>query len=179
MQKPNALAIIKHKLLFLCALFGALFAGSGFPSSPANASGRGADAVQSESARTLQSEAPTAQAMLTLGARYRFGGSSPRTGFDCSGLVTHVFEQAWGVVLPHNVQAQSRIGIPVKRSALQPGDLVFYNTRNRPYSHVGIYLGEGRFIHAPRPGKLVRVESLRSSYWSARFNGARRVTPPG
>ena len=117
--------------------------------------------------------------MRALGVRYRLGGSSPLTGFDCSGLVTHAFEQAWGVKLPHNVQAQSRIGIPVKRSALEPGDLVFYNTRNRPYSHVGIYLGEGRFIHAPRPGKQVRVESLRSSYWSARFNGARRMTPPG
>src|SRR5258706_15169944 len=112
MQKPNAPAIIKHKLLFLCALFGAFFASSGFPSSPANAPRHGADAVRSESARALRSEAPTAQAMLTLGARYRFGGSSPLTGFDCSGLVTHVFEQAWGVVLPHNVQAQSRIGLP-------------------------------------------------------------------
>jgi len=174
MQKRRALAIIKHKLLFLCVLF----VGSGFPSWPANASGQGASAVQSESARAVPSEAPTAQAMLTLGARYRFGGSSPLTGFDCSGLVTHVFEQAWGVVLPHNVQAQSRIGIPVKRDELKPGDLVFYNTRNLPYSHVGIYLGDGRFIHAPRPGKRVRVESLRSPYWMARFNGARRLTPP-
>ena len=174
MQKPNALAIIKHKLLFLCALF----VGSGFPCGPANAAGHGAGAVQSESERALQSESPTAQAMLTLGARYRFGGSSPLTGFDCSGLVTHVFEQAWGVALPHNVQAQSRIGLPVKRDELKPGDLVFYNTRNRPYSHVGIYLGDGRFIHAPRPGKRVRVESLESRYWMGRFNGARRLTPP-
>ncbi len=158
---------MKHKLLHLCALF----AGLGFIPLAAPAS-----APHAESARA---ETPADHAMRALGARYRLGGSSPRTGFDCSGLVTHAFEQAWGVTLPHNVQAQSRIGIPVKRSALRPGDLVFYNTRNRPYSHVGIYLGEGRFIHAPRPGKLVRVESLRSSYWSARFSGARRVTPPG
>ena len=116
--------------------------------------------------------------MRSLGVRYRLGGSSPLTGFDCSGLVTHAFEQAWGVMLPHNVEAQSRIGIAVKRSALQPGDLVFYNTRNRPYSHVGIYLGDGRFIHAPRPGKHVRVESLQSSYWRLRFSGARRLAPP-
>ena len=152
---------MKHKLLHLCALF----AGLGFIPLPAHADG-------------ARAETPADHAMRALGVRYRLGGDSPRTGFDCSGLVTHAFEQAWGVTLPHNVQAQSRIGIPVKRSALQPGDLVFYNTRNQPYSHVGIYLGDGRFIHAPRPGALVRVESLRSSYWSARFNGARRVTPP-
>jgi cell wall-associated NlpC family hydrolase len=167
LQKRQASAIMKHKRLYLCALF----VGSGFLPLPAPAS-----ALHAEGARA---ETPADQALRAVGTRYRLGGSSPRTGFDCSGLVTHAFEQAWGVTLPHNVQAQSRIGIPVKRGALQPGDLVFYNTRNRPYSHVGIYLGEGRFIHAPRPGKLVRVESLQSSYWSARFNGARRVTPPG
>ena len=158
---------MKHKRLYLCALFVA----SGFLPLSTPAYG-----LHAESARA---ETPADYAMRALGVRYRLGGDSPRTGFDCSGLVTHAFEQAWGVTLPHNVQAQSRIGVAVKRSALQPGDLVFYNTRNRPYSHVGIYLGEGRFIHAPRPGKLVRVESLHSSYWSARFNGARRMTPPG
>ena len=158
---------MRHKLLHLCALF----VGLGSLPLAAPASGPGAE--------NIGAETPADHALRVLGARYRLGGSSPRTGFDCSGLVTHAFEQAWGVTLPHNVQAQSRIGIPVKRSALQPGDLLFYNTLNRPYSHVGIYLGEGRFIHAPRPGKLVRVESLQSSYWSARFNGARRVTPPG
>ena len=157
---------MKHKLLHLCALF----AGLGFIPLPAPAF-----APHAESAAF---NTPADHALLALGARYRLGGSSPLTGLDCSGLVTHAFEQAWGVTLPHNVEAQSRIGIPVKRSALQPGDLVFYNTRNRPYSHVGIYVGEGRFIHAPRPGKQVRVESLRSSYWSARFNGARRLAPP-
>ncbi len=161
---------MKHKpllLLFLCALF----VGSGFPSLPVRASG-----LRAESAGALT---PADHAMRALGARYRLGGSSFSTGFDCSGLVAHAFQQAWGVTLPRNVQGQSRIGIPVKRAALEPGDLVFYNTRNRPYSHVGIYLGEGRFIHAPRPGKQVRVESLQSSYWSARFNGARRLQPPG
>jgi cell wall-associated NlpC family hydrolase len=80
--------------------------------------------------------------------------------------------------LPHNVQAQSKLGMPVARGKLEPGDLVFYNTRNQPYSHVGIYLGDGRFIHAPRPGKNVRVESLRSPYWRSRFDGARRLIPP-
>ena len=166
MHERKALAIIKHKLLLLCALF----VGSGFPSLPANASGPDAEGIRSE---TL-----TAQAMRTLGTRYRLGGDSPLTGFDCSGLVTHVFEQAWGITLPHNVQAQSEIGVPVALGKLQPGDLVFYNTRSRPYSHVGIYLGDGRFIHAPRPGKHVRVDNLHSPYWTGRFNGARRLIPP-
>ena len=163
MQDCKASAIMKHKLLFLCALF----VGASFPPLLARASGPGAKSVESAT--------PTAQAMLTLGARYQLGGRSPLTGFDCSGLVTHVFEQAWGMTLPHNVEAQSKIGTPIALGKLEPGDLVFYNTRGRPYSHVGIYLGDGRFIHAPRPGKHVRVESLRSSYWLARFNGARRL----
>jgi cell wall-associated NlpC family hydrolase len=167
MQKRKASAIMEHKLLFLCALF----VGASFPLLPATASGPGAESAKST--------APTAQAMLTLGTRYQLGGSSPLLGFDCSGLVTHVFEQAWGVILPHNTQAQSQIGIPIKPGELEPGDLVFYNTRNRPYSHVGIYLGEGRFIHAPRPGTHVRVESLRNSYWMGRFSGARRLLLPG
>jgi cell wall-associated NlpC family hydrolase len=167
MQKASASIIMKHKRLYLCALF----AGSGFLSLP--------EPACASHAKNVRAETPADHAMRALGARYKLGGSSLSTGFDCSGLVTHAFEQAWGVTLPRNVQGQSRIGIAVKRSALEPGDLVFYNTRNRPYSHVGIYLGEGRFIHAPRPGKRVRVESLQSSYWSARFNGARRLTPPG
>jgi cell wall-associated NlpC family hydrolase len=121
---------------------------------------------------------PVAQAFQTLGTRYRYGGSSPAAGFDCSGLVVHVFAQAWGVALPRNARAQARVGNPVARIDLAPGDLVFYNTRNQPYSHVGIYLGEGRFIHAPRPGRRVRIESLESRYWKARYNGARRLEPP-
>jgi cell wall-associated NlpC family hydrolase len=120
-----------------------------------------------------------AHAYQALGTRYRYGGSSPATGFDCSGLVTHVFEQAWGIALPRNARGQARVGKPVARIDLAPGDLIFYNTRNQPYSHVGIYLGEGRFIHAPRPGQRVRIESVESRYWKARYNGARRLDPPG
>ena len=121
---------------------------------------------------------PLMHASEMLGTRYRYGGKSPATGFDCSGLVAHVFERAWGLSLPHNAHAQSKVGTPVKRVALVPGDLVFYNTRNRPYSHVGIYVGEGRFLHAPRPGARVRIENLDTKYWRARFNGARRMENP-
>jgi cell wall-associated NlpC family hydrolase len=120
-------------------------------------------------------EGPLAYALRALGARYRYGGSSPDTGFDCSGLIAHAFEQAWGLPLPHNARAQSRLGKPVKRPNLAPGDLVFYNTRDQPYSHVGMYIGNGRFIHAPKPGARVRIERFDTPYWQVRFNGARRL----
>jgi cell wall-associated NlpC family hydrolase len=117
------------------------------------------------------------QALLALGVDYRYGGKSPVTGFDCSGLVAHVYREAWGIRLPHNTKAQSEAGVPVSLAELQAGDLVFYDTQKRPYSHVGIYMGDGKFVHAPKSGARVRVESLRSEYWSSRFNGARRIEP--
>lgn len=112
---------------------------------------------------------------MALGVDYRGGGRSPATGFDCSGLVAHVFEEAYGIRLPRTVHAQSEAGVAVNQHELEPGDLVFYDTQGRPYSHVGIYLGEGKFVHAPKTGFSVRVESLRSGYWVKRFNGARRI----
>jgi len=117
------------------------------------------------------------QALLALGLDYRYGGDSPVTGFDCSGLVAHVYLEAWNIRLPRNTKAQSKAGTPVSLSELQPGDLVFYDTLKRPYSHVGIYLGDGKFVHAPKTGAHVRIESLHSAYWSQRFNGARRIEP--
>jgi len=127
---------------------------------------------------TTDRDRPLIHALEALGVQYRYGGRSPESGFDCSGLITHVFERAWGVLLPAGTAALSKVGMAVKRKELEPGDLVFYNTRNRPFSHVGIYLGEGRFLHAPRRGAVVRVESLETAYWRARFNGARRLDPP-
>lgn len=118
------------------------------------------------------------EALVKVGIHYRYGGSSPAEGFDCSGLVAHVFERAWGISIPRSTAGQRSVGHAVKRGSLQPGDLVFYNTRNRPYSHVGIYLGDGIFVHAPRPGQRVRIENMDNSYWRARFNGARRLDPP-
>jgi cell wall-associated NlpC family hydrolase len=127
-------------------------------------------------ARPERSEA-LLQTLLTLGLDYRYGGSSHATGFDCSGLVAHVFEEAWGIRMPRTSAEQSRRGVPVKLAELEAGDLVFYNTLDRPYSHVGIYVGDGRFVHAPKSGARVRVESLRSAYWMQRFDGARRIQP--
>lgn len=118
------------------------------------------------------------QALLALGIDYRRGGSSHELGFDCSGLVAHVFREAYGIELPRNARAQSEAGVPVSVSELRAGDLVFYNTLGSPYSHVGIYLGNGSFLHAPKSGAKVRIEPMNTGYWRSRFNGARRIEPP-
>lgn len=109
-----------------------------------------------------------------VGASYRFGGESP-DGLDCSGLVRHVFQQVTGVTLPRTSKDMSRIGGAVKRTDLEPGDLVFFNTRRFAFSHVGIYVGDNRFVHAPRRGREVEIADLQSSYWKGRFDGARRL----
>lgn len=114
-------------------------------------------------------------ALAALGVDYRYGGNSREQGFDCSGLVQHVYREAFGIELPRNTLAQSRAGRPVERQALEIGDLVFYNTLKQPYSHVGIYMGDGRFVHAPRTGAAVRVETMTSRYWASRYDGARRI----
>ena len=116
-------------------------------------------------------------ALFAIGVDYRPGGRSQQTGFDCSGLVAHVYRQAYGIALPRDARGQSESGDPVDPRELQAGDLVFFNTLGKPYSHVGISLGDGRFIHAPRQGAVVRTESMRVHYWESRFNGARRVVP--
>lgn len=116
-------------------------------------------------------------AMSLLGKPYAPAGMSPETGFDCSGLVAYVFRQVARISLPRNSFDQARAGAVVPVAALEPGDLVFYNTQARDFSHVGIYLGESRFIHAPSSGGVVRIENMRTLYWKSRFNGARRIVP--
>lgn len=115
------------------------------------------------------------RALSFVGMNYRRGGESPETGFDCSGLVRHVFRESLGLILPRTSRDISRVGETVQRDELQPGDLVFFNTLRRGFSHVGIYLGEHRFVHAPASGGEVRIEDMRQSYWVKRFNGARRI----
>ena len=116
-------------------------------------------------------------AMAYLGVPYRRGGISADEGFDCSGFTRHVFENTIGLLLPRRADQQAKLPelAPVGREELKPGDLVFFNTMRRAFSHVGIYVGEGRFIHAPRTGGEVRIEDMRTAYWSQRFNGARRA----
>lgn len=133
-------------------------------------------ALRQERATSMPERSPELllQALATSGFDYRRGGQSHTSGFDCSGLVAHVFQQAYGVKLPHNSRAQSGYGKPVQVAELEMGDLVFFNTE-QPFSHVGIYLGDNRFIHAPKPGAVVRTENFSARYWKTRFNGARRI----
>ncbi|MDE2047136.1 MAG: C40 family peptidase [Betaproteobacteria bacterium] len=114
-------------------------------------------------------------AMGQLGIRYKRGGTTPERGFDCSGFVQHVYRNTVGLLLPRTSAEMAHEGTKVSKSELQPGDLVFFNTLRRTYSHVGIYIGDGKFVHAPSTGGVVRVESMNVPYWQRRYNGARRV----
>jgi cell wall-associated NlpC family hydrolase len=114
-------------------------------------------------------------ALSMIGVDYRYGGTTPDRGLDCSGLVRYVFQQVTGVTLPRTSQELSRLGTKVSAADLMPGDLVFFNTRRLQYSHVGIYLGEDRFIHAPRQGGEVEIVAFSKDYWHKRFDGARRL----
>ena len=116
-------------------------------------------------------------AMNFLGVRYKLGGNTAETGFDCSGFTRYVFENSLGRVLPHRADEQANAPelAKVDKKDLKPGDLVFFDTMRRTFSHVGIYLGDGKFIHSPRTGETVRIEDINISYWAKHFTGARRV----
>ena len=114
-------------------------------------------------------------AMGFLGVPYQRGGSTVETGFDCSGFVKAIFEQTIGMVLPRRAEQQAADTQRIDKKELVPGDLVFFNTMRRTFSHVGIYLGDNHFLHAPRTGAEVRVENMDSSYWMKRYDGARRI----
>lgn len=114
-------------------------------------------------------------ALGLIGVDYKFGGTTPERGLDCSGLVRYVFQQVTGMTLPRTSQELSRLGEKIPVAELMPGDLVFFNTRRLQFSHVGIYLGEDRFIHAPRHGGEVEIVTLSKGYWQKRFDGARRL----
>ncbi len=115
------------------------------------------------------------QGLKLVGVRYRFGGNDEDSGLDCSGFVRLVFKDSIGASLPRTAREMSEVGQQVDTNQLKPGDLVFFNTMRRTFSHVGIYLGDNHFLHAPRTGAEVRVENMDSSYWMSRYNGARRI----
>jgi cell wall-associated NlpC family hydrolase len=172
----------------LAALLRQLPTGAGLPPLRAdvnlpNGLGNTPAAARPELLGSVRDKASTlvTSAMTFLGVPYKRGGKTAESGFDCSGFTRHIFESTLGLLLPHRAEEQARLSslIPVKREELRPGDLVFFNTMRRTFSHVGIYVGEGRFIHAPRAGGEVRVEELRVAYWKNRFTGARRVEALG
>jgi cell wall-associated NlpC family hydrolase len=152
---------------------------------PVNAAERHADRSTAEAARVSLAEAADRMvegtreiglfALSLVGIDYRYGGETPDRGLDCSGLIRYVFQQVTGVMLPRTAKELSRIGKDIRTTELEPGDLVFFNTRRFAFSHVGIYLGNDRFIHAPSRGGEVGVASLASAYWHKRYNGARRL----
>ena len=115
-------------------------------------------------------------AMGLIGISYRWGGTKPSTGLDCSGFIQYVFRQAWGVNLPRTSSEMAKVGIPVKRSDLQPGDLVFFARYGRRVGHVGMYIGNDKFIHSPSTGKKIQIANLNKPYYVKHYAGARRIT---
>jgi cell wall-associated NlpC family hydrolase len=134
-----------------------------------------APTVTADSGMLGQAQEVVLRALSFIGVRYKWGGASPDTGFDCSGLIRYVYNQVTGQSLPGNAQEISRVGETVERAELLPGDLVFFNTLRRPFSHVGIYLGDSRFVHAPSRGGKVEIVDMSERYWKTRYNGARRL----
>ncbi|MCC6380562.1 MAG: C40 family peptidase [Burkholderiales bacterium] len=166
MARPSASAVT---VLALAAMLAAAPArGDGVR--PVPASGGGVAEVAWRGAQDL-----VIYALGLVGVRYRYGGETPEGGLDCSGLVRHVFGQVAGIALPRTSKELARIGEPVVRADLRAGDLVFFNTRGFAYSHVGIFLGDGRFVQAPSRGSAVAIADLGNGYWSKRYNGARRL----
>ncbi len=138
---------------------------------------RASERMAASQAVTAKSIEIALAAMNFMDVPYTWGGNSAAEGFDCSGFTRHVYQSIAGIVLPRHSAEQARAAgfKEVPRQALAPGDLVFFNTLSQAYSHVGIYVGEGKFVHAPRTGAVVRIENLEvSSYWRSRFTGARR-----
>jgi cell wall-associated NlpC family hydrolase len=151
----------------LCLLLAAC---AGGPPGPSPTVLEQEDGAPSALAREL-----TLNALSHVGTRYVAGGTTPQKGFDCSGLVQYVFSHGAGITLPRTSEQMSAVGSVVSMGELRPGDLVFFNTLRRRYSHVGIYLGNQRFIHAPTSGGVVEIVDLRRPYWQSRFDGGRRL----
>jgi len=117
------------------------------------------------------------QSLSLIGTDYKWGGNTPQQGFDCSGMVIYVVQRASRRSLPHHAATIARMTRPIKRNELAPGDLVFFNTMKRRHSHVGVYLGDSRFVHAPAPGHKVRIDSLKTRYYGERLDGVRSFAP--
>ena len=161
---------------FLSSLFLAVSFASAVVTASATESVRKADEPQSFFERyTNAAQDVILQGLKLVGVRYRLGGNDESSGLDCSGFVRLVFKDSVGAQLPRTAAEMSQVGQRIDTSQLKPGDLVFFNTMRRTFSHVGIYLGDNHFLHAPRTGAEVRVENMEDSYWIKRYNGARRI----
>lgn len=151
-------------------------AGEAPPSGPADAPPPFTPAAPAPSDGAMEARsAALVYAMAYVGVPYRRGGTGFEEGVDCSGFVQVTFRETLGVVLPRRAAEQAQATLPIDPAQLAPGDLVFFNTQGEPFSHVGIYVGQGRFVHSPRSGAQVRLERLGDRYWRERFDGARRV----
>jgi cell wall-associated NlpC family hydrolase len=149
-------------------------------SSPSTTEAPGADSNSGSAKSFLSGMAGKAGdvvvgALNMIGVRYRWGGNTPDSGLDCSGFVRYVFQDTLGLALPRRAEEMSRVGEKVRASDLKPGDLVFFNTMRRTFSHVGIYIGDNKFVHSPSTGSTIRVDDMDDGYWEKRFTGARRV----
>lgn len=131
--------------------------------------------ARNDSARNDHMNDLVMYAMSLAETPYKYGGNNARSGFDCSGYVRHVYREVLDVSLPRTSGEISRVGASLRPNELQPGDLVFFNTQRKPFSHVGIYVGERKFVHSPKTGSRIRVENMELNYWKTRYNGARRI----
>jgi cell wall-associated NlpC family hydrolase len=175
-EKITTLAIKHHILLHrFCACVCALSLGLPVAAAAEPAGPEQDTALTKLQGLTARASDLAMHAMGLIGIRYKYGGTAPENGLDCSGLVRYLFKEVWGKELPRTSEEISRVGERIDTRELQPGDLVFYNTLRRGFSHVGVYLGDNKFIHAPSGGGQVRIESMDMSYWKNRFNGARRI----
>ena len=173
---------IQHKLLALFVVIGSFQAPVVLAQSATEpeASNR-MTSVASQLANTVTSsvvdgtESLINNAMQLIGVRYRWGGNTPQSGLDCSGFVRYVFNDTFGFLLPRKSAQMSQVGLEIRKDELRPGDLVFFNTMRHAFSHVGIYVGDNKFIHAPSRGKSIRVDDMTKAYWEKRYNGARRM----
>ncbi|HRE18660.1 MAG TPA: C40 family peptidase [Rhodocyclaceae bacterium] len=163
---------MRMRFFWLLPLLMSLAACGTFSSSPAGRSATGTIADRPLAVNPAAQEV-VFYALSLMDTGYRFGGKNPEAGLDCSGMVAHVFAQASPLRLSGSAADIATRGRPVEREALRPGDLVFFNTSGRPFSHVGIYIGEDRFIHAPSSRGRVRVDRMDASYFAQRFEAAR------
>ena len=157
--------------IFICALL--FLAGCSTFGSKSNQ----AKVAQFKQDTSVGTEGISIAAIGLVDVPYRYGGNTPKGGFDCSGLIAYVFNKSAGIKLPRTIQQMSTQGFGIESGPPAPGDLLFFNTTGEKYSHAGIYVGQGRFVHAPSAGGTVRLDYITSPYWAAKFTEARRITP--